>query len=101
MILTGYRREDYERHYASGRWKRTTLGDLLDAHAARHPERLAVDDGRTRLTYAELRRAVGACATRLASLGLDRQSVVALQLPNCTEFVVAALACARVEAIMS
>ncbi len=100
-MLTGYRREDYERHYASGRWRRTTLGDLLDAHAAARGDRLAVDDGATQLTYAELRRAVVSCAERLSHLSLDRQSVVAMQLPNCAEFVVTALACARVEAIMS
>ncbi len=101
MILTAYRREDYERHYASGRWQRTTLGDLLDAHAARNPERLALDDGAVTLTYAGLRRAVRSSAARLARLGLDRQSIVAIQMPNRAEFVVAALACAHVEAIMS
>lgn len=100
-ILTTYRREDYERHYASGHWQPVTLWDLLEAHAARHPERLAVDDGLTRYTYAELRRAVNRFAWRLAALGLDRESVVAIQLPNRAEFVVAALGAARVEAVFS
>lgn len=101
MILTGYRREEYERHYASGRWQPTTLPDLLDAHAGRHPDRLALADGPTQLTYAALREAVQRSAARFSHLGLDRGSVVAMQLPNRVEFVVAALASARVGAIMS
>jgi len=100
-ILTTYRREDFERHYASGHWRPTTLLDVLDEHAARRADDLAVDDGVTRYSYGELRDAVTRFAWRLAALGLDRESMVAIQLPNRTEFVIAALAVARVEGIMS
>jgi acyl-CoA synthetase (AMP-forming)/AMP-acid ligase II len=100
-ILTTYRREDFERHYAAGHWRAETLPAVLARHAARRPDRLALDDGVTRYTYRELRDAVDAFAARLAALGLDRESVLAIQLPNCAEFVVAALAAARVEAVMS
>ncbi len=82
-----------------------TLDDLFRRALARHPDapaltdppdRAAVTDGAPRrLTYAQADRAITALAGRLRGFGLAPDSVVALQLPNTVESVVALLAVMR------
>jgi AMP-binding enzyme len=84
---------------------RATLDDLFRrAHARRPdatalvdpPDRAMVTDGAPRsLTYAEADRAVSALAERLRGFGLSADAVVALQLPNTVESVIALLAVVR------
>jgi cyclohexanecarboxylate-CoA ligase len=54
-----------------------------------------------RMTYAEVDAAVDAMAHAFAGLGVGRGDVVATQLPNLVEGVLAFLACARMGAILS
>ena len=42
--------------YAAGYWREELVTDLLAAHAANHPDRLAVVDSVHRLTWGELNR---------------------------------------------
>jgi hypothetical protein len=84
---------------------RATLDDLFRrAVAARPdalalidpPDRLAFTDGPVRrLTYAQADRAISTLAARLRGFGLPTDSVVALQLPNTVESVIALLAVLR------
>src|SRR5947209_14313081 len=84
---------------------RATLDDLFRrAVAARPdalalidpPDRLSFTDGPVRrLTYAQADRAISALAGRLRGFGLPTDSVVAIQLPNTVESVVALLAVMR------
>ena len=60
------------------------------------PDRLSFTDGPVRrLTYAQADRAISALAARLRSFGLPTDSVVAIQLPNTVESVIALLAVMR------
>ena len=84
---------------------RATLDDLFRRAVAARPDALALIDppDRTsitdgpvrRLTYAQADRAISALAARLRSFGLPTDSVVAIQLPNTVELVIALLAVAR------
>src|SRR5579875_3054940 len=65
----------------------------------RFPNRLAVVDGPTRLTWAELAERVRAFAAALQALGIAQGDVVALHLPNSWEFVVAHLAVSQIGAV--
>jgi acetoacetyl-CoA synthetase len=56
---------------------------------------------RGELTWDELRAAVGAVAHGLRERGIARGDLVAGYLPNCTEAVVAYLACASIGAVWS
>ena len=67
----------------------TTIPDFLTGHAETHPERLAVVDGETCLTSAELLRASRRAAGALAAAGVRRGDLVALQVPNCWESIAA------------
>jgi amino acid adenylation domain-containing protein len=60
--------------------------------AARRPQREAVIDGPTAMTYGELATRVGRLVGRLRSVGAGRDTVVALYLPRSAELVVAATA---------
>ena len=84
---------------------RATLDDLFRRAAAARPDalalidppdRAAVTDGPVRrLTYAQADRAIAALAARLRGFGLPTNSVVAIQLPNTVESVIALLAVLR------
>ena len=78
---------------------KTTLDDLFRRAAAARPDalalvdppdRLSFTDGPVRrLTYAQADRAILALAARLRGFGLPTDSVVAIQLPNTPELIVA------------
>ena len=84
---------------------KATLDDLFRRAAAAWPDALALvdppdrpsftDGPVRRLTYAEADRAISALAARLRGFGLPTDSVVAIQLPNTVESVIALLAVMR------
>jgi 2,3-dihydroxybenzoate-AMP ligase len=84
-----------ELYVQAGYWQGRSLGDLLWAQADLTPNRMAVADGQTQLTYSELVQRADAAATRLASLGVRAGDRILVQLPNGWEFVVLTLACLR------
>ena len=70
-----------------------TLVDVLHATAQAHADQLALDDGTTRLTYAELLAEVGAVGRRLGRRGVGRGDRVGIRLPSgTTDLYVAILA---------
>jgi len=97
MILGGMKREAGGNHI--------TLDDLFRCAAVRRPDALAlidppnrasVTDGLPRrLSYTEVDHVISALAARLRRLGLPTDTVVALQLPNTVESVIALLGVLR------
>ena len=83
------------RHYADGTWRRDTFYSLMRGHADRNPDRLALNDGRHRLTWAQLASWVDGMAADLHRQGIERGDRVSLWLGNRAEVVVAFLACCR------
>src|SRR5262249_15215940 len=73
-----------------------TLGDLLDELAAARPSAPALIFRREQISYAVLRARVDALARALMAAEVERGNRVAVLLPNCPEWVVAALAIAKV-----
>ncbi len=91
---------------AAGHWRDVTINDALDRAVAADPHRTALTavrlDGPTRsFTYGELADMADRVAGGLRRLGVGRDDVVAVQLPNWWEFTVAYLACARIGAVMN
>lgn len=84
-----------QEYVRAGYWRGEPLGALVWRRADEHPERTAVVDGATRLTYRELAERADGLASQLARLGLRPGENVLVQLPNCWEYLVLTLACFR------
>jgi len=84
---------------AMGQWTGETMFDLLAAQAAHAPEKLAITDGTSRMTYAGLRDATDRMAARFRALGIGAEDVVAIQLPNWLEFAPVFFALERIGAV--
>jgi cyclohexanecarboxylate-CoA ligase len=92
---------------AQGLWHDRTINDDLDACVAAVPDKLAltavqVESGAVkRFSYRELGAMADRIAVGLSRLGVGRNDVVALQLPNWWEFTLTYLACARIGAVLN
>jgi amino acid adenylation domain-containing protein len=73
----------------------TTLAHLFAARVAEQPDAVAVTDGRSALTYAELDRRAGLIAARLAEYGAGPETLVAVALSRSADLVAALLAVVR------
>src|SRR5712691_456181 len=68
-----------ERYTRSGHWGTETFYSVLARRAAAHPDRVAIVDHRSRVTYAELLRRVDDVAAGLADIGVGLGDVVMSQ----------------------
>ena len=77
-----------------------TLGHVFAARAEEHPDRtLLVARGRT-LSYGQVDARATALAAALAELGVEGGDRVAINLPNCAEWIVTLLAGAKLGATL-
>ncbi|GGX37622.1 hypothetical protein GCM10010297_68440 [Streptomyces malachitofuscus] len=73
--------------------------ELLAGHASRQPGRIAFEDSRRAVTWAELDRRTARVAGHLVELGLPRGASAVILLPNRVEAVESYLAVARAAAV--
>jgi len=76
------------------------LADVFDAAVARCPERPFIVAGDRRQTYAQASRDADALAAALADLGIAAGDTIAVNLPNCPEWLITALAASRLGAVL-
>ncbi|MBI4506898.1 MAG: AMP-binding protein, partial [Chloroflexi bacterium] len=86
------RREDVERYTRAGYWSNVVITDRLWEVAERDPGRLCVVDRHGRYTYGQLAADVLRCAHGLHALGLGRDDVAIIELPNWYQWDVVHLA---------
>jgi len=98
--FTPYKPEDADRYTKLRWWLGITLGDMFDKAADLYPEKEALIDDRTRLSYTQLREKVDRLAIGLMKLGIEPTDRVLLQLPNWAEFVYAYFALQKIGAIV-
>ncbi len=94
-----------------GWWGSKTLLDYFREHVKEMPDRTAVVDplnreelvgsGQERVTYAQLEQAVEAVATALLNLGVAKDDIIMVQLPNTWELAMLYLAISRSGGIIS
>jgi cyclohexanecarboxylate-CoA ligase len=95
------------RSVAEGLWHQRTINDALDDALATVPDQralsaLLVESGHWRhFSYRELAAMADRVAVGLARLGVGRNDVVSMQLPNCWQFTVLYLACSRIGAVLN
>ena len=108
MTATGFRDlvtppERARRYREQGLWTGETLASRVRDHAASTPATVAVVDqlGERSRTYAHLAQDAATVARRLADHGVTTGRVVSLQLPNCYEAVVCAVAIQSLGAVIN
>src|SRR5580765_8876594 len=84
-----------------GFWRNESLADYLDRWARERPAQIALVDRGGRTTWEALARSVDRVAAGLARYGVERGSVIAVQLPNWSEAVVVFLAALRLGAVIN
>ncbi len=99
--MSGFDLQALRRGFESqGLWGHPKVTTSLDISAREFPGKVAIVDPRgTRTTFAELRAAVDRLASAFLASGVGKGDVVAVQLPNWTEFCVAHLALVRIAAV--
>lgn len=92
---------------ARGLWHDRTINQYLDACVADCPDKLALTairvdrDEVRRFTYRQLVGLADRVAVGLSRLGVRRNDVVAMQLPNWWQFSLLYLACSRIGAVIN
>ncbi|WP_315801465.1 cyclohexanecarboxylate-CoA ligase [Bradyrhizobium sp. SZCCHNS3002] len=92
---------------ANGHWHDRTINDDLDACLATCPDKIALTavrldtDTVRRFTYREMAALADRMAIGLSRLGVGRNDVVAMQLPNWWQFTLLYLACSRIGAVIN
>ncbi len=94
-----------------GWWREKTLLDYFQENAREYSQRVAVVDpydkeeltgfSAERVTYGELERAADAVATSFLEVGIRKDDIVMVQLPNCWELAMLYLAITKAGALIS
>src|SRR3954466_14496169 len=80
--------------------RQQSLGDLPRRSARRYPDKVAIIDGATRLTFAELDAAVDRAAAAMADAGLAKGDRLAPLCPHCWQCAVLDVATARIGVVL-
>lgn len=109
MILTS--KEAISKFEEMGIWGNKTIIDYFKEHVEKKPDQICIIDPPNkkelmglepeRLTYREFDKAVDATAEGLANLGIGKDDIVMVQMPNCWELAMLYLAIARTGALTS
>ncbi len=94
-----------------GAWIEKTLIDYFKEHVTRQPDKICLVDPTNkkdlmglepeRLTYRDLDRAVDATAEGLLNIGIKKDDIILVQMPNCWELAMLYLAITRAGALIS
>jgi len=82
-------------NFAQGLWQPFTLSDHWEKNAARNPDGGAVGDGQRALSWQEAKLWTDRLALALIQLGLERDDLLAIQLPNSVELPLFRVACEK------
>ncbi len=82
-----------------GVWGELNLAEIFDSVAGRDPDKVAVVDSVSRVTYQQLRDRSLRYAAVLDGLGVGTRDPVAAQLPGCADLPALHLACVRLGAL--
>jgi len=100
-----YAARPWTRHYDY--WVRTNLsypgrplGDILNVSAVERPDRPATQFLGAQLTFLDLKRRADALAAALERLGVRKGDRVAIMLPNCPQYIVAAFGILKLGAVV-
>jgi non-ribosomal peptide synthetase component E (peptide arylation enzyme) len=85
MIPARFTPERIAEYTRKGYWRPITFSHYWDRNALMFPDKEALVDSTTRLTWAEAKRAIDRIALGLVELGIERNEVALVQLPMSAE----------------
>lgn len=97
-IQSNVTKEQIEHYTNLGFWDRWTFCDYIKRWAAAFPDKEALIDSRTRLTWSQYRTMMDRMALNFLELGIKRDDLVVTQIPNCVEAIITEMALARIGA---
>lgn len=92
---TLYTKEIIDRYSREGYWRSTTISDYWEQNARLYPDREAMVDSRVRLSWSQAKVWIDRLALGFLEMGLKKDDVVVIQLPNCAELACLRVACER------
>lgn len=92
---TRYTDELIREYRQKGFWDDTRLCDVWDRNAREFPQREALSDSTTRLTYGEANLLIDRLALGLLELGFRKDELLVVQLPNSVELSLLRVACEK------
>jgi non-ribosomal peptide synthetase component E (peptide arylation enzyme) len=84
-----------DEYVEKGYWDETTLYDLWDRNARNLPDREAIADSEHRLTWIEAKQWIDRLALGFLDLGLKRDDLIVVQVPNGVEHTLLRVACEK------
>jgi non-ribosomal peptide synthetase component E (peptide arylation enzyme) len=101
-IETNLTAERIREYTSKGLWGDKTVCDYLDETIKKYPDKIAVVDSRgKRLTYEALGRISERLSLGFLNLGIKKEDIVSIQLPNCVEFTCIYFALARIGVVFN
>lgn len=86
-------------HYTNlGFWDKWTFCDYIKRWASSLPDKEALIDAKTRLTWSQYKTMMDRIALNFLELGIKRDDLVVTQIPNCVEAIIIEFALARIGA---
>jgi non-ribosomal peptide synthetase component E (peptide arylation enzyme) len=92
---TRYTPELIAEYTNNGYWTGENLPDVWDQNAREHPDKEAIVDSKTRLTWAQAKQWIDRFTLHLIKLGIKKDEVIAIQLPNVVELFLMMVACEK------
>jgi len=92
---TRYTPELVAEYTEKGYWEPTILSEVWERNAEDYPQREAIVDSKTRLTWGEARRWIDRIALGFLEQGIKRDELVVLQLVNSVELCLTRVACEK------
>ena len=90
-----YTQEEMDQFIAHGYWDRANSLDIWERNAEKYPDDEAVVDSKSRSTWSEVKRRSDRIAISFLELGIQKDQILLMQLPNCAELPVLRLACEK------
>lgn len=84
-----------DEYVKKGYWEETTLSDLWERNARDFPDREALADSNHRLTWLEAKQWIDRLALGFLGLGLKRDDMIVIQVPNGVEHTLVRVACEK------
>lgn len=92
---TRYTSEMFEQYRRAGYWKTTTPSDIWHSNGRNYPDREAVVDSNTRVTWRQADQWIDRVALGFLELGMKKDDMIVIQLPNSVELCLLRVACER------